>query len=372
MPKLANKYVLAVACAAIALAAPRLANAQDEKKDEKSGASAGGSLSLGGASAEAKGPEGAKKPEGETKEGEKKEGAEHGEGEHGEEGPEPRFAAGVDLVFGFGKTNTVTTVLPGTLATVPESTLGPSKISTQSFLLSLGYEVTKGFAVGFRMPLTLGSWSQPGTSTRSTSAAGNLELEGEYEMHLNHQMKLWFGLGLALPTAQGTEVPKNQEELDAEKESAIVNQSGYDRFAVNRAAASSRGFLDNALFEPKRFGIIPQVGLNYTVSHVLIQPFLKMENLISSSGNPEHKYIGELVLGAFLGYEVIKQMDVGARVWANVLFAGEKGTVAVVEPQLRFHFGNIHPVVAGIVPFAGDALTDPRFGGIRVGVVARF
>ena len=249
--------------------------------------------------------------------------------------------------------------------------MGPSKISTQSFLFSFGAEVAKGVGLGFRLPLTLGSWSSPGQSTRSTSAVGNLELEGEYEMHLNHQMKLQFGLGIALPTAQGTEIP-GQEELDADRIAAQQNQSGYDKQAVNHSAAASRGYLDNALFETKRFGIIPMVGLHYTVSHVLIDPFVKMENLISSSGNPEHSYIGELVIGTFLGYEVLKQMDVGARVWANVLFAGESGTVAVVEPQLRFHFGNIHPLVSGILPFAGDALTNPQFGGIRVGVVARF
>jgi hypothetical protein len=371
MTKLTNKYVLAVACAVVALGAPRLASAQDEKKEEKSGVSASGSLSLGGASADAKaegkGGEGEKKPEGE---GEKKEGAEHGEGEHGEEA-EPRFRAGVDLIFGFGKTNTVSTTLPGTLATVPDSTLGASKISTQSFLFTFGAEVAKGVGVGFRLPYTLGSWTQPGQSSRSTGAVGNLELEGDYELHLNPQMRLIFGLGLALPTAQGSEIPA-QEELDADKIAAQQNQSSYDKQAVNTAAAASRGFLDNALYETKRFGIIPQVALNYTVSHVLIDPFVKMENLISSSGSPPHSYIGEVVIGTFLGYEVLKQMDVGARVWANVLFAGDSGTVAVVEPQLRFHFGNIHPLVSGIIPFAGDALTNPQFGGIRVGVVARF
>jgi hypothetical protein len=375
MTKLANKYVLAVAVAAVALAAPQVASAQDGKKE--AGASASGSLSLGGASAEAHGAaEGEKKGEekkgeGEKKEGEKGEHAEHGEGEHGEEGEEAKFHVGVDLVFGFGKTNTVTAVLPGQLATVPEATVSASKITTQSFLLSGGYELGKGFGVGFRVPLTLGQWQAPGQSSHSTSAIGNVELEAEYEMHLNPQMKLFFGLGLALPTAQGDEVP-NQEELDADKNAALQNQNGYDRFAVNHAAAASRGYMDNALFEPKRFGIIPMVGLDYTVSHILIDPFVKMENLISTSGNPEHKYIGELVLGSFLGYEVAKQLDVGARVWANVLFAGESGGVGVVEPQLRMHFGNIHPLVGGIIPFAGSALTSPQFGGVRVAVVARF
>ncbi len=356
MTKLANKYVLAVACAAVALAAPQIANAQDEKKEAgKSEVAASGSLSLEGTSAEAHGPEADKHPE----------------SEHEEEAEETKFQVDVDLVFGFGKTNTVNTTLPGTQATIPDATVGPSKISTQSFIIGAGYEIGKGIGIGARFPLTFGSWSQPGQQTRGTGAVGNVELEGEYERHINQQMKLVFGLGLALPTAQGTEVPE-QEELDADRTAAQQNQNAYDRQAVNHAAAASRGYLDNALFETKRFGIIPMVGLDYKVSHILIDPFVKMENLISTSGSPEHKYIGELVLGTFLGYELAKQMDAGVRVWGNILFAGGSGAVGVLEPQMRFHFGNIHPLVAGIIPFAGDALTSPRFGGIRFAVAARF
>lgn len=376
MTKLANKYVLALACAAIALAAPQRAHAEGEKKE---GVTAGGSVGLGGVagSADAKGPE--VKTEGEGKSEGKSEGkkeSEHGEGEHGEhaehaEEAETTFQVGLDAVFGFGKLNTVSASLPGTLATVPDASLQPSKIATQSFIFSGMAEVAKGVGLGLRLPLTAGRWSSEGQGSRSAGVIGNLELEGEYAMHLNPQMRLMLGLGLALPTAQGSEVP-DQEEIDADKAAALQNQPAYDRGAIQHAAAASRGYLDNALFETKRFGIIPMVGLDYTVSHVLIDPFVKLENLISTSGSPEHKYIGELVLGTFLGYELAKQVDVGARVWANVIFAGEKGAVGVVEPTLRFHFGNVHPLVAGILPFAGSALTNPQFGGIRVAVNARF
>jgi hypothetical protein len=250
---------------------------------------------------------------------------------------------------------------------VPDKVVGPGRITTESFIVGGEYEITHNIGVGARMPLSFGSFTPPGQSSRGTTALGSLELEGAYTLHLNDQMKLIYALGVSLPTAQGDEVP-TQEELD--KIQGPIDQNNYDRFALNRAASSSRAFEESALFEPKRLGFIPKVMFDYNANKIMVQPYLKMENLISTIGGVQHSYIGELILGTFLGYRVHEYFDTGVRVWTNVPFSGGGDTVAAVEPQVRGHFGPVMPIVGGIIPFAG--LTDPQYGGVRLAVAARF
>jgi hypothetical protein len=184
-------------------------------------------------------------------------------------------------------------------------------------------------------------------------------------------MKLFFALGVALPTAQGDEVPTSKEEID-KLSGQIIDQNNYDRAALNRASAFSRGAEDNALFETKRLGLIPKVGLDYERKKILFQPYVKLENLISTHSGVAHAYIGEVVVGTFLGYRVHEMLDAGVRVWGNIPVAGsDSSAVGVVEPQLRGHIGNITPLIGGIIPFAGP-LTSPQFGGLRFAVAAKF
>ncbi len=349
MTKLVNRWLVAATCSAAALAMPQIAGADDKAED---GASAGASLSLGGANAEAQAPA-----------------ADHpAKEEHVEQEKETKLGLGLDMVIGFGKTPMVTQTLPGTLATVPDTSLDSALITTESILMSGSYEITKNIGVGLRLPFTFGTFTAPGRQSRGTSAVGSLELEGEYVHHLNAEMKLIYALGVALPTAQGDEVP-SREELEKER-GKIIDQNSYDRFAVNRAAASSRGFEENALFEPKRLGFIPKVGFDYKVSHVIIQPYLKLENLVSTVSGAEHSYLGELILGTFLGYELHQYVDAGVRVWGNVPLTTGEG-VGVLEPQVRGHIGNITPILGGVFPFAGP-LTNPQFAGLRLALAARF
>ena len=220
------------------------------------------------------------------------------------------------------------------------------------------------------MRVTIGTFSQPGRQSRGTAALGNLELEGEYERHLNHRMKLILALGVALPTAQGDELPEAEV---AAKLGQGVGLNAYDRFAVNHAAAASRGYEENALFEPKRLGIIPKVAFNMKFRKLTVEPYVKLENLVSTVSVPEHSYIGELILGMWAGYLVHPVLEPGVRVWTNIPIAGnDEGAVGVVEPQLRFHVGSITPIVGGIIPFAGKALTDPQFGGLRLAIAGKF
>jgi hypothetical protein len=269
---------------------------------------------------------------------------------------------------GLGKTPIAYHVLPGaSSATVPDNVVGPGRINTESFIIGGEYELTHNIGIGARLPFTFGNFTPPGQNSRAATALGSLEVEGAYTLHLNEQMKLVYALGMSLPTAQGDEVPA-QEELD--KIRGPIDQGNYDRFSVNHAASASRAFEESALFEPKRLGFIPKVMFDYNANKIMIQPYIKMENLISTVSGAEHSYIGELILGAFLGYRVHQYFDTGVRVWTNVAFAGGGDTVAAVEPQIRGHIGNVMPILGGVIPFAG--LTDPQFGGIRLALAARF
>jgi hypothetical protein len=352
MTKLVTRCVVVSIGAAVALL-PQLASAQEappQEKKEEAGASASASLS-GGLSGEGRAE------------------ADHPAGEAEEKEEEGRLSLGVDMVIGFGKTPIVTELLPGSLATVPEHTVAQSRITTESFILGGEYELTHSIGIGARLPFTFGSFSPEGAGSRSTTALGSLEVEGVYTLHLNEKMKLVYALGVSLPTAQGDEVPSGAE-LEEKYRGQTIDQNNFDRFSVNKAASSSRAFEESALFEPKRLGFIPKVMFDYNANKILLQPYVKMENLVSTVSGAEHSYIGELILGAFAGYRVLESVDAGVRVWTNVAFAGGGDTVAAVEPQLRGHFGPIMPVVGGIIPFAG--LTNPQYGGVRVAVAARF
>jgi hypothetical protein len=273
-----------------------------------------------------------------------------------------RLALGVDLVVGFGKTPVVS---PQLRAANLASQLGVSdaRVTSESLLLAAGYAIAEGLEVGLRLPVALGQLGTPTGTRRSIAALGNLELEAAYETELSEAAKLVFSLGVALPTAQGSETA--DADLVAQS-----SQNAYDRFSLNHAAAASRGFEENALFEPDRLGVIPKLALEYRMSDVLVQPYIKLENLISTRSDVEHGYLGELVFGTFVAYAFAPALELGLRVWGNVAFAGGGESVGVLEPQLRAHVGVASLILGGIIPFAGS-LTDPQFGGVRLAFVAR-
>ena len=330
------------------------------------GASAGGTSTAPTAAASASAES---KEKGESKEGEHAEKSEKGEHAEGEE-EEKRLTMSVDFVLGFGKTDVLTQKLPGSFATVPENTVGPSKMTTESFILAANYEVAKHFGIGVRLPFSFGTFEVDGGAARGTSALGNIELEAEYEHSLNKDLALVFALGVALPTAQGDEVP-SEEEAKALGIGADLN--AYDRFALNKAVAGSRGYEDNALYEPKHLGIIPKIALDWHASPKLtVQPYVKLENLLATTKGQPSSYVGELVFGARAGYRVSEGFEPGLRIWANAPLTGaDFKTVAVVEPEIRMHYENLTPMIGVIIPFAGT-LTDPMFVGVRLGLSGKF
>jgi hypothetical protein len=355
-----QRWLVGSTCVAALVAGAGPARAGGETKGEKGkgneppAAAAGGSVEVGGP---------VSTPLERT---ERHEGAE----EHEEES-EPRLTLGVDFVLGFGKTDVVSQSLPGSFSTAPQYFVAPARTTTESFVLYGDYEIAKHVGIGVALPFTGGGFSPPSGDSHGTTALGNIELEGEYGMELSKAAELKLALGVALPTAQGAELPDSNDVLQAMGPSVDTNT--FDRFSINKAAAASRGYESNALFEPKHLGLVPKIILDYHPTHAFsLEPYVKLENLIATTSDQAHSYTGELVLGARIAYKVVPAFEPGVRVWMNAPLSGaDFKTVGVVEPELRFHAGNLTPMVGAILPFAGT-LTDPYFAGIRFGLNGRF
>ena len=342
---------------AAALASGRSARAHGEGADTGGGGGGGG----GGAGASAEASVGAD---------------EHREGE-GEEEEEKKGEAFLDLVLGWGK-------VPFALQNLPGSTMNPTPYITytgadavpsnvQSIIAGGEYEVAEHIVVGVRLPLTFAGFSPDNQTGRATTSFGNIELEGAYKMHINRAVEVSGGLGVALPTATGDEIPP-----DLNAQAGTVDATAFDRFSLSRAAASARGYEDNALFEPQRFGIIPKVEAEYHWKKKLTAAaYVKLENLIGTKNTSDatyQRYIGELVPGVRAGYRIIPQVEPALRMWLNATFAGsdeDKKTTFALEPQVIGHLGAFEPYAGVIIPVAGPPQTN-GFVGVRIGVGGRF
>jgi hypothetical protein len=302
---------------------------------------------------------------------------EHREGE-GEEEEEKKGEAFLDLVLGWGKVPFAVQNLPGSPMnpnqTITYSAADAVPSNVQSIIAGGEYEVAEHIAVGLRIPLTFAGFSPDNQTGRATTSLGNIELEGAYEMHINRALEVSGGLGLALPTASGDEIPPDLMNAPA----GTVDSTAYDRFSLSRAAASARGYEDNALFEPQRFGIIPKVEAEYHwMKKLTAAAYVKLENLIGTKNTSDtayHRYIGELVPGIRAGYKIIPQVEPAFRAWLNATFAGsdeDKKTSVAIEPQVIGHLGGFEPYAGVIVPVAGPPQTN-GFVGVRIGVAGRF
>jgi hypothetical protein len=295
-------------------------------------------------------------------------------GEHAEEAGgehEDRYELGLDMVLGWGKVPFAVQNLPTTNAqalTYTRADQTPSDV--QSFLLQGSAEVAEHVEVGFRLPFTFASFSPEGSVPRSATSLGNLELEGAYSVPLGRGLKLVAALGVALPTAEGQEIP-----------AGLVNQSvsgadasAYDRWSLSRAAAFARGYEDNALFEPHRLGLVPKVALAYRARRLSVEPYVKVENLIGTSTLLDASYVGELVGGLRVGYRVLRHVEVALRGWVNVGFAGtadDKVTAAALEPMVAFPLGPVRPYAGVIIPLTGPP-SDNGYVGVRIGLSGSF
>jgi hypothetical protein len=291
--------------------------------------------------------------------------------EEGEANHEERVMVGLDLVLGWGKVPFAVQNLPSASNGAVTYTRNDAVHSNvQSFILGASAEVVEHLGVGLRLPFTFAGFSPDGSQGRQTTSFGNLELEGEYGDRIAQGLRLYGALGVALPTAQGDEIPPDLNNVSAQ----LVNQTAYDRFSLERAAAAARGYEDNALFEPKRLGLVPKVGLVYRTHGLSVEPYVKVENLVGTSSSLANEYVGELVGAVRVGYWVHKQFEVALKGWVNVGFAGgdeDKKTSLALEPQLVLRFGPVRPYAGVIIPVAGPP-SDEAFVGVRLGVAGAF
>lgn len=341
MRKMDHAWTMGAACVAAGLLA-LTARATPAHADEDAEAKEGGAAAT----------------EGEAKEGEKK---------HEEVGK-----VGLDLVMGWGKVPFAVQSTPvggaQPLATYSYQDKVPSNV--QSFILGGGLEVVDHVEVGLRLPFTFAGFSPDGAAGRNTYAFGNLEVEGAYGARVAQGLRLTGSLGLALPTSGATELTPDVQNLPATQ----ADSAGYDRWSLSRAAMAARGYEDNALFEPNRFGIVPRVGLLYRTHGLSVEPYIKVENLIAVTSSLSQSYVGEFVGGLRVGYWVHKEFEVALRGWVNVGYAGaaeDKTTTVAIEPQIVLRFGPVRPYVGVILPFTGTP-NDESFVGVRLGVDVAF
>jgi hypothetical protein len=313
----------------------------------------------------------------------------HAEGgeEDGEE-KEPKVNLFIDGVFGFGDVPALNSNPPVTLGTAPSHTLENTHVASDSYILGGSYLVAKNLTIGARIPIVHAAFGPENLETqRGATTIGNLEIWAAYEKKLSKQLAIIPELGIALPTAVGSELPTGDDV--AANPTANYDNNANDRFSALQAASASRGLEESALFEAARIGIIPKIELEYKMKKLTIAPYVKLENLISTQSDPEHRYLGEIVPGFLVSYKVIKFLDVGLRGWASIAFDKEdhdNNALIVVEPQLRAHLGPIHPVVGLLLPVFPatapgntynpptpyDPVFDPRFLALRLSFAATF
>jgi hypothetical protein len=134
--------------------------------------------------------------------------------------------------------------------------------------------------------------------------------------------------------------------------------------------SDSRGREDTAAFATNHFGIVPKVGALYKgMEKVELEGYVKYESLHATASDAS--YEGAVVVLARGSYRFHKYADATLRAWTNIAVAGPDSAVVLVEPQVRFHFGAIMPIVGVVLPVAGE-LTDPYVIGARASIAANF
>ncbi len=298
------------------------------------------------------------------------------EAEKGEKEAEPDWEVAADVIGGATTTDVLSPGRPTRIEQPPLNTPDSTRITSYTFLFGIERHLGDRLTVGVRAPIVAATLaSRTGVSEdRSVVLGGNIELEGSFVLARGKNWDLGVALGIALPTAGGTE-PPSAAELAADPTKRYDYKS-IDTFAAAHAASATLGAYDAALFEPGNLGIVPQIYAHIRISELTLTPTLKVENLINVRGDADETYINEIVAGVRAGFRVSKSFEPGVRVWVRSLHeqAHSESTsdaVAVAEPYLRFHLGGFEPGVSAILPFAGD-LADSKTFGIRGGFLAEF
>lgn len=340
----------------------KAAKPKDDKKDD---GAASASVGFGGAGADADVP-----------------GGEPAAAEE-EDGPLELTA---DAVVGFGRVPALNPSIPVTLGTAFASSLDDTKVTSDSYILGVGYWLSHDLRVRVRLPIAHASYRPGGLpkSDRGSTALGNVDLAVTYEKHFSKSLRLVPQLAVGLPTAGGTQLPS--AATVAKNPTGPYDQNTYDRFSDLRAANAARGLDEGHLWASNRFGIVPEVELVYEAGKLDVAPFVRMDNLLSTSSTNTETWVADFVGGVRVGYTVADWVAVGIRGWASYALQkeGRDDNVLVnVEPNVSFHVGPIHPYAGLLVPVfpiaAKDSRTtdegpvyDVRYVSFRLGVYSRF
>jgi hypothetical protein len=278
--------------------------------------------------------------------------------------PEKPSAAGLDLVFGFGKTGTAS---------------APNDVSVVSFLLGATYEFPSHWGMRIRIPYGTGKVTESQQSGYNSAALGNIELALERVLLPSNFTRLPVGLAIALPTAGGDPFPPSSDP------------GREHTYQINVAEQNARGLEEDALFATHRLGIVPNARLEYQRSAISAGGFAKIPVLIRVGGedpappapgeSPTAKVnsvVVEGVVGGYFRYAILQgKLDLGIRAWlayvANEPFditlagaATPSKLQLAIEPGVRAAFGHVRAGLAFIAPIGGRVAANNSIDGVRV------
>ena len=285
----------------------------------------------------------------------------------------------VDVVFGLQATESEhrQAAVAAPLAAAPATQLAPAASApvalgaTQSLMFAGIYALGRSLHMGARAAVTLASGVPTHDGAYGTVAAlSNTELEGEHLIRLTPNTEASLGLGLILPTAQGHEPEDDLFANNVGRESAADLTGLHGE--LSEAAAATRGFEDGALFRAERVGLIPKVHIAHHKARLRLETHVKLENLLSVRSSPHHRYLGELVVGGFYGYDVIETITLGVRLWSNVLLERSEETNLICEPQLQIHGVHIQGLIGALLPIVQRPEAPTGLTGVRLAAAALF
>jgi hypothetical protein len=284
--------------------------------------------------------------------------------------PEKPSAAGVDLVFGFGKTGNAS---------------APNDVSTVSFIVGANYEFPSRWAVRLRVPFGTGKVTESGAAGYNAAAFGNVELALERVGMINPRTRLPVYLAIAIPTAGGDFFAPPSDP---------GREHGYQ---INAAAQASRGLEEDALFSSHRLGVVPGARLEYQRAAISAGGFAKLPVLIKVGGEDPppvavdqvqpykiNSLVVEGVVGGYFRYAILDgKLDFGLRSWITYV-ASDPISIELpgasnpsklqlaLEPQVRAAFGRVRAGLGFILPVGGRVAADNSIDGVRLAAAYTF
>jgi hypothetical protein len=288
-----------------------------------------------------------------------------------EEEAEPKGKVDVEVVVGAGQVDALnanpgSTQLNGQLRYQRDLT----PVTAAGIVVSGQYEVSRGFALGLRLPVAIAQLRPPDDSPRTSANLGNIEVEAEYEKELSRHATIFVGGHVAVPTASGSELPTNTTLAGNQ---AGIDPVAADGYAINKAVSNAYGDENTALWLAGYLGLVPVVGMKLRFGRLRIEPYVKVESMFSVRPDAQERAIVELVAGGRVAVTIIEHLDLAVRAWGGFTLTDHEGdlNIGVVEPEVRVG-GERWRVTAGVlIPFAGE-LASPQWIAGRLTVTVAF